>query len=105
MASVTLSWGAAPATDNVSSYQVWGANGTGTAFGSCTKLATVSALTWTDIGLPNSQARTYYIVAVNAAGPSSPEGPINITTAAPGTYVQNLGGAPSAQEGVQASRP
>jgi hypothetical protein len=85
MASVTLSWAAAPASDNVTAYQIWGANGTSTAFGSCTLLATVSGLTWTDIGLPNSQARTYYIVAVNAVGSSSPEGPINITTAAAGS--------------------
>jgi hypothetical protein len=82
MAFVTLSWAAAPATDNVTGYKVYGANGTSTAFGSCTLLATVSGLTWTDSGLPNNQARTYYIVAVNAIGSSSPQGPINITTAA-----------------------
>jgi plastocyanin len=89
MASVTLSWGAPPATDNVTAFQIYGANGTGVAFGSCTLLATVSGLTWTDTGLPNNQARTYYIVAQNAAGSSSPEGPVNVTTSAPSSlYVQ-----------------
>jgi hypothetical protein len=83
MANITVSWNAAPASDNVTAFQIWGANGTGTAFGSCTLLATVSGLTWTDTGLPNNQARTYYIVAVNQIGSSSPEGPINVTTAAP----------------------
>lgn len=82
MASVTLTWNANPAADNVTAYEVWGANGTSIAFGSCTKLATVSGLTWTDVGLPNSQPRTYYIVADNVVGSSSPEGPINITTVA-----------------------
>lgn len=106
MASVTLTWNADPATDNVTGYQIWGANGTSVAFGSCTKLATVSATSWTDTGLPNNQTRTYYILAVNAAGSSSPEGPINITTAAASsTYVQNLGSAPSIQAGTHAARP
>jgi hypothetical protein len=106
MANVTLSWGAPPATDNVTAFEIYGANGTGTAFGSCTLLATVSGLTWTDTGLPNGQARTYYIVALNAIGASSPEGPINVTTSAPSsTYVQNLGSAPSVEEGTHAARP
>ena len=72
MAFVTLSWNADPASDNVTGYEIWGANGTGVAFGSCAKLATVAGLTWTDTGLPNNQARTYYIRAVNAVGASSP---------------------------------
>lgn len=106
MASIVLNWAANPATDNVTAYEVWGANGTGTAFGSCTKLATVVALTWTDTGLPNSTARTYYIVARNEVGSSSPDGPLNITTGAPsGIYVNNLGGAPSLHEGTHAARP
>jgi len=106
MPSVTLSWAAAPVADNVLDYAVWGANGTGVAFGSCAKLATVSALTWTDTGLPAGQARTYYVVARNAVGPSSPDGPLNITVAAlSSTYVNNLGGAPSVQEGTHAARP
>lgn len=82
MAFVTLSWTPNPATDNVKYYEVWGANGTSVAFGSCSLLATVAGTTWTDSGLPPNQPRTYYIVAVNAAGSASPEGPINITTAA-----------------------
>jgi hypothetical protein len=107
MATVTLSWSANPASDNVKSYEIFGANGTSVAFGSCTLLATVSGLTWTDVGLPFNQARTYYIVAVNAVGASAtPEGPINITTAGPNSaYVANEGGAPSLQEGTHASRP
>lgn len=106
MASITLSWAANPATDNITDYQVYGANGTGVAFGSCALLATVSALTWTDAALPNSQARTYYIVAQNAAGSSAPDGPLNISTAAPSSvYIQNAGGAVSIAEGTHAARP
>lgn len=80
MPSITLSWAANPATDNIIDYEVWGANGTSVAFGSCTKLAAVNALTWTDTGLPANQPRTYYIRPVNAVGPGSPEGPLNITS-------------------------
>lgn len=106
MPSITLTWTANPANDNVVDYEVWGANGTGVAFGSCTKLAVVTALTWTDTGLPASQPRTYYIRAVNAVGASSPEGPLNITSAALSTsYVQNAGGAPTIQEGTHSARP
>lgn len=106
MASIVLEWNANPPTDNITDYQVWGANGTGVAFGSCSLLATVDATTWTDTGIANGQARTYYIVAQNAVGSSSPDGPLNITAAgASGVYVINLGGAPSAQEGTHAARP
>lgn len=106
MASITLSWSANPATDNVLSYEIWGANGTGTAFGSTTKLATVTALTWTDTGLPNDTARTYYIVAVNAVGSSAPDGPLDISTGAPSSaYVANISGAPSIEEDTHAARP
>lgn len=106
MASITLSWNANPATDNVTDYLVFGANGTSVAFGSCSLLATVNALTWTDTGLANGQARTYYIEAVNAAGDSSAEGPLNITAASlSASYVQNAGDAPSIQEGAAGSLP
>lgn len=107
MASITLDWNANPSTDNVTGYEVYGANGTGVAFGSCALLATVNALTWTETGLANGQARTYYLKAVNALGVSAtPEGPLNITAAAASsTYVQNAGGTPSVQEGTHASRP
>lgn len=100
MASVTLTCNTNATADNVQSYEFWGANGTSVAFGSCALLADIAApsdgsttVTWTDVGLPNSQARTYYIRARNLIGPSAaPEGPINITTAAPsGTYVQRAG--------------
>ncbi len=84
MPSITVNWTANPATDNIDHYDVHGAVGTGVAFGSCPLLASVSALTWTQVGLPYSEAHTYYIVAVNAIGPSAPEGPLNISTPAPG---------------------
>ena len=84
MANIVLSWPANSSSEYVTGYEVWGADGTSIAFGSCTLLATVSALTWTEVGLPNDQDRTYYIRAVNSYGTSaSPSGPLNITTASP----------------------
>ena len=107
MASISLAWAANSPLDNTVAYEVWGANGTSVAFASCALLWRGDALSWTDTGLPNGQARTYYLVAVNAIGQSAvPEGPLNETAAAASsTYVQNLGGAPSVQEGTHASRP
>jgi hypothetical protein len=106
MASVILTWSANPETDNVIAYDIFGANGTSVVFGSCAFLASVNATTWTDTGLANGQARTYYLVARNAVGSSAPDGPFNITTAAvSGLYVQNAGSAPSLQEGLLSARP
>lgn len=106
MASIIITWNANAVTDNVTDYEVWGANGTSVAFGSCTLLATVSALTWTDVGLAPGQARTYYVRAANGVGDSTPEGPLNITSAAASSvYVQNAGAAPSLEEGTHAGRP
>jgi hypothetical protein len=86
MASITLSWAAGPLTDNIIAYDIYGANGTGVAFGSCALLASVNATSWTEAGIANGQARTYYIKARNAAGSSAAEGPLNITAQA-ATYV------------------
>lgn len=106
MASITITWSANPATDNIIAYDIYGANGTSVAFGSTSLLASINALTWTDIGLPNNQARTYYVVARNTLGSSAPDGPLNITSAAAsGVYVQNAGAAPSLQEGLHSARP
>lgn len=101
MSNVALRWNANAPGEFITGYQVWGADGTGVAFGSCALLATVNALTWTDVGLPSDQDRTYYLVAVNSYGSSSPDGPLNITTpaATPGLagaafYCQNISTKP-----------
>jgi hypothetical protein len=93
MASVTLSWPANPVTDNVIAYDVYGANGTSVAFGSCVLLGSVATPTFTETGLPNSQARTYYVKARNTLGPSNADGPFNITTAVKSIYVVGPGSA------------
>jgi hypothetical protein len=108
MPSITVSWNEAPDNDNVLFVDIYGANGTSVAFGSCALLTSVSGrdTSWSDPAVAAGQARTYYLVFRNIVGDSSPEGPINITAGAlSSAYVQNLGGAPSVQEGVHASRP
>jgi len=83
-AQVALSWTANVANDNVTSYEVWRANGTGASFGSASKIATVAGLAYTDTGLAASTGYTYFLKAVNIVGPSSPTGGVNATTSATG---------------------
>jgi len=77
---VTIDWSANPSTDNVSTYQVWGAPGVSTPFGSCSLVTSVNALTYTMTGLAVSTAYTFYIVAVNAVGSSLESAAANATT-------------------------
>jgi hypothetical protein len=92
MPYVALSWNANPATDNVTTYDVWRGTGTSVAFGSCAKIGSIDGTSFTDTTVAYSTAYTYYIVADNAAGSSSPEGPYNITSSGPDpTYVQGPG--------------
>jgi hypothetical protein len=82
MASTVLSWPANSPDDNVLTYKVYGALGTGVAFGSTALLATVAGLTWTHTGLGYNEAWAYYLVAHNRIGDGLPKGPLNITTVA-----------------------
>ena len=80
--SVSLSWSANPATDNVTAYQVFRAVGTGASFGSASLIATVGGLAYLDTGLGVATGYTYFLEAVNAIGASSPTSGVNATTSA-----------------------
>jgi hypothetical protein len=77
-----LTWNANPSADNVTGYEIWRAAGTGAAFGSASKIATVNALTYTDPGLSASTGYTYFLKADNAAGSSAATAGANATTTA-----------------------
>lgn len=76
-----LTWSANSANDNVTGYEIWRATGSGAAFGTATKIATVgpSALEYTDASAQALTAYTYFLVAVNQIGPSTNTAGINLT--------------------------
>lgn len=81
-AQVALAWTASPTVEAVLAYEVWRAAGTGTAFGSAAQIATVTALNYTDTGLPASTGYTYFLKAVNVIGASTNTAGVNATTSA-----------------------
>jgi len=80
--SATLTWNANSVSDNVTTYNVWRAAGTGAVFGSATKVATVNALNYRDSTLAISTGYTYFLTAQNSVGESVPTAGINLTTPA-----------------------
>lgn len=78
--SATLSWNANGANDNITSYKIYRAAGTGAAFGTASLVATVNALTWTDTSLAAASGYTYFLVASNAAGDSAHTAGVDVTT-------------------------
>lgn len=80
--AVALSWSANPATDNIETYEVWRATGSGASFGSAAKIWSGLALTLTDGNLTAGGAYTYFLVARNAVGPSTNSAGANATAGA-----------------------
>lgn len=78
-----LNWTANASTDNVKSYSVFAAPGHGASFGSAVQVGNVNATSFNHINLGDSVALTYFIVANNAVGPSSPSTGVNGTTDGP----------------------
>lgn len=81
---VALAWTANPATDNVTSYRVFRAPGSGAPFGSATLLATIAGLDYADSGLGPATSWTYFLEAANAIGPSAPSAGVSATTSTAG---------------------
>ncbi len=71
-AAALLTWNANPATDNVTSYVVYRAAGTGASFSSASAIWQGDTLALTDT--PSSTPNTYFLAAVNAIGASAPTG-------------------------------
>lgn len=82
--AVVLAWDAAPPADNVTGIEVYRADGLGAAFGSATKIATVTGQTWTNISLGISTPYTYFLKALNAVGASAATAGADVTTTASG---------------------
>lgn len=86
--SAVWAWNANAATDNVTSYQLWRASGTGASFGSAAMVWSGQTLGFTDTMLSPSTGYTDFLVAVSAVGSSTPTAGHNVTTtSATGTMV------------------
>jgi hypothetical protein len=72
-----IAWAANPATDNVAIYKVYRANGTGASFGSASLIGTSGGTTYPDATV-SAASYTYFVVAENAVGDSSPSAGANL---------------------------
>jgi Putative phage tail protein len=95
---VSLSWNANGTTDNVLDYQIWGATGTGTAFGSCSLVYSGNAIFANIANLTSSTPYTFYLVAVNSVASSPQSTALNLTTG-------STGGLPSYRAVTAAASP
>ena len=78
---VFLSWNANPATDNVTAYAVYRASGTSAPFSAAALIWAGDALSFTDSSVNLVSGYTYYLVAINAVGESSPGAGFEASTA------------------------
>jgi hypothetical protein len=91
-----LTWTANPSTDNITSYSVYAAVGSGSSFGSASLIGTSASTNFINTGLAPSSAWTYFIVANNVVGPSSPSAGVNGTTSSTVANLLRLSGNLSA---------
>lgn len=84
-ASAALTWNANPAADNVQTYRLYRANGSGASFGSAGLVFEGLATTYTDTNIAPETAYTYFLAATNLIGPSGHTAGVSVTTLANGT--------------------
>lgn len=77
-----LSWDQNSGNDNIFQYKLYRATGTGAVFGSASLIATLAGTTndYNDIGLLSFTGYTYFLVASNTVGDSSPTAGVDFTT-------------------------
>lgn len=90
-----ISWSANPSTDNVTSYKLYIASGSGASFGSATLAWQGLATNYTHTGLATGSAFTYFLIATNAVGDSTHTAGVSATsgTTPSGTF-RGVGGTP-----------
>lgn len=75
-----VTWEAAPAADNVTTYQVFRATGLAQPFASATLVTSVNATSYVDTNLAAGTGYTYFVKPVNAIGPAAAPGSGGDTT-------------------------
>lgn len=81
---IVVNWTANLASDNVTSYTLYAAPGLSQPFGSAVQIYSGLGTTFTHSGIGNSASFTYFIVATNAVGSSSPSTGVNGTSTSTG---------------------
>lgn len=79
-----ITWNANASTDNVTSYTLYAAPGLSQPFGSASIVYKGLSTRFIHSGIGNSGAYTYFVLATNSVGSSSPTSGVNGTTAAAG---------------------
>ena len=77
---VTVNWAANAPSDNVTTYRLFRATGSGQPFSAASLIWSGVATTYVDNGRPPGAAFTYFVEAVNVIGASAPSAAINGTT-------------------------
>ena len=88
-ANAAIVWNANLATDNVTSYRLFRATGSGASFGSAALIWQGYAFTYTDSALASSTAYTYFLEAVNTVGPTTATTGVSVTTLANGVITSS----------------
>jgi len=76
----STSWNSNPSTDNVTSYRLYRAPGTGALFGSAGVIWTGFATNNADVNITSGAGYTYFLTAVNVVGESLPTAGVNATS-------------------------
>ncbi len=87
-------WNSNPATDNVTSYVVYRANGLSAPFLSSTDIWQGSATSYADSTITSGADYTYFVQALNAIGGGGNSGGINVTSSTITSALQLRGGTP-----------
>lgn len=84
-----LSWDAATVNSGVARYEVYRATGSAQPFGSAIKIANLSGedTSYTDVSVTADQPYTYFVLAANVAGLSTPTSGITLTPSVTGGVV------------------
>jgi hypothetical protein len=80
-----LVWNTNSLNDNVQNYEIWRAPGPGGSFGSAVRIGVVPGTTYTDTSGAYATQYTYFVVAVNSIGSSSPSSGVDLTSTQPTT--------------------
>jgi hypothetical protein len=82
-ANNVMAWDANPATDNVLTYILYRADGTGAGFGTANVIWQGNATSYLDTNITLGDGYTYFVSAVNAVGESGPTAGVDVTASAP----------------------
>lgn len=88
-AAAALKWNANPQADNIQTYRLYRANGSGASFSSASLVFEGLATTYTDTNAAPETDYTYFLAATNLIGSSGHTAGVSVTTLANGTVTSS----------------